>query len=247
MNYRKILSKDPNFLSVEPNNKRKIQQIRKLFGGKIPPSYERFLVEVGYGGVAGFEVTGTGGDEKAVSIIQQSELYHGTDPHLPKNYVFLMDIGDDVSWYFDTSTRRKDGECKVVGWISGLTKEQQPAWVKEQEVFETFEEFFKAKVSETQKYVGTKEKHKNDPNPVTAKNYLFRDIKDIYTKPMAPEETKKFMFWTIVFLTVVYILLKLKVQTFGLIDIGFILMIGIYIPATVINKIADRIRRREKR
>lgn len=57
-----------------------------------------------------------------------------------------MDIGDDVSWYLDMSQQREDGEAPVVGWISGLPVSKQPEWLKKEEYFPTFEDFFAAKV-----------------------------------------------------------------------------------------------------
>lgn len=144
--YKEILSSMDNFLSVEPNNQQKIQQIREYLGGEIPPSFEQYLVEIGYGGIPAFDIHGTGAKPNEAAFISTNEKYHSTDSLLPKNYFVVMDIGDECIWCLESAQINEEGEMKVVGWISGLPSKDQPQWLKEQESFETFFEFFKAKV-----------------------------------------------------------------------------------------------------
>lgn len=134
-------------------------QIAQVFGGMIPPTYEVFLRTIGDGytktplptfefnGVAPIEADG----KKVPSLIFQTELTHNNEEEYqipvktPKHLLEVSNMGDDVTWFFDLSQRRSDGECKVIGYICGLPEDQQPEWVKTDESFDTFEDFFRSK------------------------------------------------------------------------------------------------------
>ena len=154
--YIEKIKNKPGFHAVGANDKQKIKSIDEYLKG-VPPSYKLYLEEIGHGGVPNFDINGTSLLEGISALESDNIIYHETDKNLPENYVLLMDIGDDVTWYFDLNSRRDDGECKVVGWISGLTEEQQPDWVKEQETYDTFEDFFRSKIKEIEGWIKHKE------------------------------------------------------------------------------------------
>ena len=148
--YKEILEKDEDFNSYRANDLDQIEKIKQFLGGLIPNTYLQYLIEIGSGGTATFDIEGTGGEHTngIPTLIIANERRHNNDKELPKEYIFLMNLGEDISYYFDTSSKDQDGEYKVVGWISGLTREEQPKWLKDQYTFKKFYEFFKKRAIE---------------------------------------------------------------------------------------------------
>lgn len=146
--YIETLRKKEYFSSINPGDKIKIEEIRTYLKNRLPLSFLGYLNEVGHGGIPTFDIIGTGIPENEyAALVYANKNIHNLDNHLPEEYVLIMDIGDEVSWFLDISSFNEVArECPVVGWISGLSVKEQPKWVKEEETFETFEEFFYAKV-----------------------------------------------------------------------------------------------------
>ena len=148
--YVEMLRKDPNFRSVCAGDEEKIIQIREYLDGSIPPTFEVYLRKIGSGGVWYLDIFGT---SEQMGLIERDKHYHDTSknannaPSIPRELVILSDVGEDISWFLDMSSRRKDGECRVVGYILGLPSDKQPRWLKEQEYYESFKEFAYKKIA----------------------------------------------------------------------------------------------------
>jgi len=150
----KKLKKNNTFYSFGAGNSVLIGQISRIFDGAIPPSYRIFLEELGSGNSRSpldmFDFHGTGAGDVASLVGHNGQLRENEEKHqipvkTPKHLLEVSNMGDDVTWFFDLSQRRSDGECKVIGYICGLPEDQQPEWVKTDESFDTFEDFFRSK------------------------------------------------------------------------------------------------------
>lgn len=131
---------------------KQIEKIKEYIGFDIPNSYFIYLQLVGYGTAkeTSYEFFGTGKD--VVGVIYQTEIDKKSYDSMPDkrpnfNYLVITDIGDDVVWLMNLDVRDpQTGECPIVGWIAGLPADEQPDWVKKEEYYPTFEDFFRAKV-----------------------------------------------------------------------------------------------------
>ena len=123
---------------------KKIEEIKKYFGGSLPPTYEIFLKNFGHGFVGTWEFNGTG-KSKPPAIIYSDRLQKNGLSTVPDHYILITNIGDDVSWYFDTSSKKENEELEIVGFVDGLSIDEQPKWLRKQEIYESFEDFFRKK------------------------------------------------------------------------------------------------------
>jgi hypothetical protein len=125
------------------------QDIEKFVGKTLSPTYKVFLEEVGCGMVKGtsYQFNGT---ELISDTLEDRKFYTETIPDKapPDSYILISNIGDEVQWYMDTAIVDEYGESPIVGWIGGLSLNDQPEWLKEQEYFANFMEFFLTKTEE---------------------------------------------------------------------------------------------------
>lgn len=85
----------------------------------FPPTYRRFLRELGVGDIAGREFFGvidadfdSSASPDVVWVTRQSRERAG----LPKSLVVVAELGDGVEVVLDTENARSDGECPAVAW-----------------------------------------------------------------------------------------------------------------------------------
>lgn len=129
---------------------KRIKEIECLLNVSLPESYKWFLEEFGHGGIAGVEILGNGLGEipSCVRATKSWRLYG-----LPMFLVVIEDEGMDWIYCLDTS-RPSKYECPVVDWEQNLGIGQ--------EYFETFVDFFKARLDKAMniKYKNEKRKSK---------------------------------------------------------------------------------------
>jgi len=97
-----------------------VARAEAALGLTFPPSYRRFLLEMGCGDINGLEVFGLIDDNFANSTIPNGiwlTLHERRRLDLDPAYVFVGDAGDGAYYAIDTSNSRQDGEAQVI-WLS---------------------------------------------------------------------------------------------------------------------------------
>lgn len=216
--FKKLLQslvKDKQLISLKASDEKRIKIIEKYFNNSIPASYKTFLEEVGDGVINGWEINGTAGNEQP-SIISSDIRIKKQNNNIPKKLILLLEE-DELSWFFDTEQESTNNEIKVVPWIIGLPYNEQPPSLKTFS-YKSFEDFFRNKILKPtdedrfkmnywKKRAEELSSTNNSHSPVTAKNYLFQDIKTLYKNPMSTTEARKFMFWLTIFVVIATLLL----------------------------------------
>jgi len=110
----------------------------------LPPTYRKFVGEVGAGYFGGEEFYGIVGDDFLNSSVPNGiwlTLDERDKFHLPPHLIIVSETGDG-SWYaLDTSKRSENGENPVVLWTTGLSEIGE-------EVARDFGEFFYATIQD---------------------------------------------------------------------------------------------------
>lgn len=102
-----------------------IEKAEKVLGLIFPPTYKRFLAELGCGDIEGLEFYGLIGEDFNNSSIPDAiwltlnERKYG----LPKNLVLIHSVGDGVYYALDTDQINPDGENPVVSYeLNSITE-----------------------------------------------------------------------------------------------------------------------------
>jgi hypothetical protein len=108
-----------------PRDAALVDSAAEALGVQLPPTYDRFLRELGVGGFGGAEFYGViAGDRTPVvpnAIGLTLDERKTTD--LPSAYVIVGDTGDG-DWYdLDTAHPDADGEAPVLVWMPGVPPE----------------------------------------------------------------------------------------------------------------------------
>lgn len=88
----------------------------------FPPTYRRFLLELGAGSIRGAEICGVIDDDFEHSSVPDAIWWTLTERSrfgLPPTLIVFCEVGDGVCGAVDTSRADLDGECPVVTWIPG--------------------------------------------------------------------------------------------------------------------------------
>jgi hypothetical protein len=94
----------------------------EALGVKLPPTYERFLRELGVGGFAGDEFYGVIRKDWSPSVPDAvgTTLRHRATSQLPATYVIIADTGMGEFYVLDTAVTNADGEAPVLIWMPGV-------------------------------------------------------------------------------------------------------------------------------
>lgn len=94
-----------------------ISKAEAILAVKFPPSYRRFLLEMGCGGINGFEIYGVINDNFEKSSVPNGiwlTLNERRNSKLPSAFVLIGDTGDGFYYALDTSSLSENGEAAVV-------------------------------------------------------------------------------------------------------------------------------------
>lgn len=102
---------------------RVVEAAERALGVTFPPTYRRFVLEMGAGGIGAFEVYGVVDDRFAGPVpdgvwFTLSERETGMPAHL----VVVGDTGMGESNVLDTSATDAQGECPVRIWVPGASQ-----------------------------------------------------------------------------------------------------------------------------
>lgn len=117
----------------------------QALGVVFPPTYRRFLQELGCGDIAGEEFFGVIGDDFVESSVPNGiwltlmERKSG----LPHSLVVVAATGDGAMFALNTSTRDAGGECPVVVWRAGQNSNENL-----ERVAEDFGAFFRRRIEQ---------------------------------------------------------------------------------------------------
>jgi hypothetical protein len=107
----------------EPQPEDRVERAERALGVRFPPTYRRFLVELGAGGVGSEEIYGLINDDfddsrppQAVGLTR--ELRDGG--HISDDLVVIYNLGQGSYYAIDTGRAEPDGEAPVVGFTPGL-------------------------------------------------------------------------------------------------------------------------------
>lgn len=113
---------------VGPRDDDLIARAEQALGLTFPPTYRRFLAELGAGSIAGQEFYGVIDDDWDLSPPDAigRTLHERDDIALPDPYVVVAETGDGDWYLLDTAQRDKDGESPVIRWMPGASPDDAP-------------------------------------------------------------------------------------------------------------------------
>lgn len=88
-----------------------IARAEERLGVEFPPSYRRFLAEVGAARFDDQVIFGVAGDER--TDVVEATLDQRARGNLPDTHVIVGPYGEEAFFGFDCADRRNDGECPV--------------------------------------------------------------------------------------------------------------------------------------
>jgi antitoxin YobK len=91
-------------------------------GLTFPPTYRKFISELGCGSIRGQEFYGVINDQFGSSTVPNGiwvTLNERKFPNTPHEMIVVGDTGYGSFYVLDTSRRKPDGECPVVEWWPG--------------------------------------------------------------------------------------------------------------------------------
>jgi hypothetical protein len=112
-----------------PKQEELIRLAESTLALRFPPTYRKFLEELGCGDAAGFEVYGLINENFANSSVPNGiwlTLKHRRSSDLPASFVVIADTGDGGYYAIDTAQRDEDEESPIVVWWPGLSKATSP-------------------------------------------------------------------------------------------------------------------------
>lgn len=102
-----------------------VRSAEAALGVKFPPSYRRFVTELGAGSIAGEEFYGVTTSDFEVSSVPNGiwlTLTQRKTSGLPKHLVLVYGVGNGQYFALDTSKHSEDGESPLVVWTPGASK-----------------------------------------------------------------------------------------------------------------------------
>jgi hypothetical protein len=96
----------------------------RALGLTFPPTYRRFVLDMGAGGVGAFEVYGVTGDDFTNSSVPNGIWVTLSDraAGMPGHLVVVGETGMGENYVLDTSRTDATGECPVVIWVPGASQ-----------------------------------------------------------------------------------------------------------------------------
>jgi hypothetical protein len=107
----------------EAQPEERVDRAEQVLGVRFPPSYRRFLLEYGAGGVGSEEIYGIVNDDfddprppQAVGLTQRLRR----EGQISDDLVVTYNLGQGSYYALDTANAGPDGEAPVVGFTPGL-------------------------------------------------------------------------------------------------------------------------------
>jgi antitoxin YobK len=108
----------------EPQPEERVERAERRLGIRFPPTYRRFLLELGAGGVGSEEIYGLINDDFDESRPPQAvglTLGLRREEQISDDLVVVYNLGQGSYYALDTGRPRPDGEAPVVGFTPGLS------------------------------------------------------------------------------------------------------------------------------
>lgn len=108
----------------EPQPEERVERAERRLGIRFPPTYRRFLLELGAGGVGSEEIYGLINDDFDESRPPQAvglTLGLRREGQISDDLVVVYNLGQGSYYALDTGRPRPDGEAPVVGLTPGLS------------------------------------------------------------------------------------------------------------------------------
>jgi hypothetical protein len=124
---------------VGPAAPEQIQASEEALGVVFPPSYRRFLADVGAGSILGREIYGVVRDPLASG--PPNVVWMNLDrrtAQLPKHLILVADLDDSSAFALDLAHQDNDRECQVVRIWPG----EPPKTLVDSEIASSFGSFF---------------------------------------------------------------------------------------------------------
>jgi hypothetical protein len=109
-----------DFAGAQPVGR--VSRAEAALGLEFPPSYKRFVTELGCGGLGSAEFYGVVGDDFEDSCVPDAiwlTLEYRRDG-APPEFIIVGNTGDGGAYAIDTAQRDADGESPVVEWWPGF-------------------------------------------------------------------------------------------------------------------------------
>jgi hypothetical protein len=106
----------------ESQPEERVDRAEAALGVRFPPTYRRFLKELGSGGLGSEEIYGLVNDDFDSARPPQAvgtTLEMRRDGYIPDDVVVIYGLGDGTYYGLQTSSVGPDGECPVVGFVPG--------------------------------------------------------------------------------------------------------------------------------
>jgi hypothetical protein len=106
----------------EAQSEERVARAEEALGLRFPPSYRRFLVEYGSGGVEAEEIYGVVNDDfedfrppQAIGLTRRMRR----DGHISDALIVIYAVGEGTYFALDTAQANADGEAPVVAFMPG--------------------------------------------------------------------------------------------------------------------------------
>lgn len=113
-----------------PKDESLVDAAQNILGVSFPPTYLRFLLDLGAGNFGYAEIYGVIDEDFTAPSVPDAiwlTLRDRIDFGLPQHLVHILDVGDGTSFFIDTGTVEHDGECPVVSLMLSYPLDvQQP-------------------------------------------------------------------------------------------------------------------------
>jgi hypothetical protein len=107
----------------EAQPEERVARAERELGVRFPPSYRRFLLEFGAGGIGGEEIYGLINDDfedarppQAVGLTREFRR----DGHISDDLIVIYNLGQGSYYALDTSAAGADSEAPVVAFTPGI-------------------------------------------------------------------------------------------------------------------------------
>jgi antitoxin YobK len=117
-----LTRQNPRASFLSPRSEALILSAEAALGLPFPPSYRRFVSELGYAAIGGQVIYGVASDNFIDSTVPNGvwvTLNERQFPNTPHEMIVVGSTGYCSFYVLDTARRTPDGECPVIEWWPG--------------------------------------------------------------------------------------------------------------------------------